>query len=61
MLKKKVQLVGCPDRDKDEAQVESDKLYEEYGIELERLRQNITEIAVNEKTAATKTFLLKEK
>lgn len=60
LLKKKVQLVGCPDRDKDEAQVESDKLYEEYGIELERLRQNITEIAVNEKTAATKTFLLKE-
>lgn len=60
LLKKKVQLVGCPDKDEEDEQIESDKRYEEYGIELEKLKQKITEIAVDEKTAATKTFLLRE-
>lgn len=60
LLKKKVQLVGCPDKDDEEEQKESDKLYEEYGIELEKLRKKIAEIEVDEKTATTKTFLLKE-
>lgn len=60
LLKKKVLLVGCPDRDNEEEQKESDKQYEEYCIELEKLKQKIAEIEVDEKTAVTKTFLLKE-
>lgn len=60
LLKKKVQLVGCPDEDDEEEQKRSDKRYEEYGIELEKLKQKITKIEVDEKTAANKTFLLRE-
>lgn len=60
LLKKKVQLVGCPDKDDEEEQKESDKRYEEYGVELEKLKQKIAEIEVDEKTAAVKTFLFKE-
>ncbi len=60
LLKKKVQLIGCPDKDNEEEQRESDKRFEEYGIELEKLKQKIAEIEVDKKTTATKDFLLRE-